>query len=277
MLSTFLRFLLVGIWLAASVLLGTSTVVHHQAIRIASAVIVGLPGALRLGANVKGLSGPGEDTKQRVRRILQSTIVDLATAGVSGEDVVGISLHVWLVPPWYRFLFPYQLRSRLRRKSTLARLARRLRLRPKLLCLARYRIQPHDPSGLSFRIGAGLVGRCVAQNQAGRIHVVKLSTPAFKSSVADETRWKEAPITTTYRLDREEAESLARIYSEAAALVIRDASGDALGCVTLEFAADSALHLPQANKKVAKTNIYFKHLRTAADLVQTQLRHGGDS
>jgi hypothetical protein len=274
LVTTFIRFLLVGVWLAASVVLGTGAVLHHQTLRITSAIIVGLPGALTLASNIRGLSGPSEDTKQRLRRILQSAVVELAQHGVSAGDLVGVGLHVWLVPPWYRFLFPFQLRRHL---AGAPRWLRRLRLRPKLICVARYRVQPHDRSGLGFRKGVGLVGRCVAHNQPGQIHIVKLGTQAFRAATADEDRWRVANVTTTQNLSLKAAQSLARIYGEAAALGIKDASGDALGCVTLEFAAGSPLHLPQPNKKAAKSDIFLLQLRNTAELVQTQLQHGGDS
>ena len=277
MLTTLLKFLLVGIWLAASVLLGTAALVHQETLRIVSAVIAALPGALALATNVRGLSGPSDETKQRVRRILQSAVVDLAKKEIAGTEIVQISLHVWLVPPWYRFLFPYQLRRRVANRSTKQPWLRRLRISPTLVCMARYRVQPYDPSGLTFRKGIGLVGRCVAHNQAGVIHVVKLGTPAFKAALVDEKRWKAAHTTTTQNLSLEAGRSLAGLYSEAAALVIKDASGDALGCVTIEFSASSTLHLPQPNKKAAKDDLFLQQLRTTSDLVQTQLRHGDDS
>ena len=242
-----------------------------------SGIVVGFPGAMALAANAKGLSGPSSDVTARVKQLLQSAIVSLSqNSQIPAQELVGVSLHVWLVPPWYRRLVPYQLRRRLKGRRDGRPWPRWLKRRPALLCLSRFRVQPHDRSGVTFRPGIGLVGRCVALNRPTEIHVVKLNAKKFKQAVASDEGWNKAPVTTTYHLDRKSAQMLADMYSEAAALVMRDNSGDALGCVTIELPPNSKLHIPQPNTTVAKTDPLIQQLRITTEFVQRQLRKGGD-
>jgi hypothetical protein len=275
-LVNILSFVFIATWLAAAVFLGTHTASSHDAVRIVAAVVVGVPGAAALAGNIRRNIRTGERTKERLKHLLRAALVEIGRSGVSADELTKISLHVWSVPLWYRVLIPYKVRRRIM-SAKKRRLLGWLTAQPSLICLARYRIEHHDPTGVPFRSGVGLVGRCVDLNQSGQIHIVKLNSPIFKAAVKGDVQWQAAKETTTQNLSREAAQKLAGSYGEAAALVIRDTSGEAIGCVTLELPPDSGVHLPQPNTKSAKTHPLLKVLRSTTALVQNQLQRGKDN
>lgn len=265
-LVNILRLVAVLAWLAAAVYLGAEKPDNQDALRIVSAVIVGFPGAIALAATLGRFVTPSAQTRERIKHTLQAALVDIYREGSYQGDLTRVSLHVWMVPLWFRTLFPYRVRKVLRRDGLMRRLPVHMRL--SIVRLAIHRFEHHEPSGVTFRRGIGLVGRCIEENNAGQVVSVRLDTKQFKDALAkDNKAWWEEKETIHQNLKRADAKKIAATYSQAAALVLREESGEAIGCITLELPPDSKVHF-----RASKTNPLLKHLRTAGGHVQNQLR-----
>jgi hypothetical protein len=151
-------------------------------------------------------------------------------------DASRISMHVWEVRPWWlRTVLPFAVRRRIAEwlsEDTVTRWGRRLTY---LKCLAVYRMDPQPSSGVRFRKGKGLVGTCVEKNKRGKALFVDLESPGFQSAIASEGSWTNASPTITMHLSYREARTLAERYGQAAAWVIQDESGEAIGGLTMSL------------------------------------------
>lgn len=61
--------------------------------------------------------------------------------------------------------------------------------------------------------------------------------------LSSEDAWKGASARITHKLPLGYAEKLARTYSEAAAIVLRETTGEPIGCITIEIPIDSRAHI----------------------------------
>jgi hypothetical protein len=264
-----LRFLALVAWLAAAVFLGTESPSKHSVLRVIAAVIVGFPGALALAGDLGRFVGaPSARTKERVKHILQSALVDIYREGFYGDDITQLSLHVWMLPMWYRTLVPLRFRNARRDNRRLPTWTR-----PALTCLATHRFGPHEPAGVKFHKGIGLVGRCIDLGQPGYIHSVRFDTKEFKDALdKDEADWRAEKVTIHQNLKLSQAQRLAAAYSQAAALVIRETSGEAIGCITIELPPDCQVHFRNPTSKGAKDDPLLKRFRSTASHVQSQVQ-----
>jgi hypothetical protein len=239
---------------AASAFLATTQASAHPAGRIVATVILGLPGLAAFIFNTTDLLGrPLGATRRKVKRSLQSGLVQISRDGLlPGDDVTLASFHVWLIPKWYRLLLPRRLRRMLDRNSS------RMPgwLRPHLSRYAVFRFQHLDSSGVTFRKGTGVAGRCIEENLRDRVKVVRLTSQAFRSALSTEERWDAAPSELTHGLPYQDAKSLARAYGQVAAMVMRERSGEAIGCVTLDLHPSIQTRLPNVNTQIHKSPLY---------------------
>lgn len=250
-------------WLVAAGFLATSNAVDHPTLRVLAAAVVGLPGAAAFAeACVELATGSTRETRARVKRALQAALVKISRDNIYQADVTLVSFHVWVVPMWYRRFVPYAIRRRT--KSDDRKLP--LWLRPHLQRLAMYRFQHHEPSGVAFRKGVGVVGRCIDQNARNHVMVVRLDNAQTKAALATDDAWHAAPVAVTQNLSRKAAQALASSYSQVAAIVIRETSGEAIGCVTLDLPAGSKIHF-----KSRPSDALLVRLRSTAEQVETHL------
>ncbi len=246
-IALIIRLVLSAAFLAASVFLATTAAGDHTTLRIASAVLVGLPGAHAFSKNARRLFGrPSRDTRTRVKRLLQSALIEMHRDGFDRTNIMLVSFHVWMVPAWYRTLFPFKLRRAIPIGEKIP-----TRLRPSLVRLAMFRFEHQPPSGLRFRKGIGLVGRCV-EIEDQRALIARFDSPPFRAALASDEAWSQASIEVTHGLKRPQAERLSRSYNQAAAVAIREATGEPIGCVTLELPRDGNPHFRGQNDPLLK-------------------------
>jgi hypothetical protein len=268
MLSIIARILASGIWVAASVFLATTAPTRHHTLRVIAAVVVGAPGAAAFAMSVARLvDKDAKDKRDRVRRSLNTGLLALHRSGAYPDDITRVSFHVWVVPMWYRRLVPYRIRRR--RKPDDRRLPERLR--PRLQRLALHRFEQHEPSGVIFRKGIGLVGRCIDLNDRNQILIMRFNSAPAKRAMRDEATWANADINIHHNLKLSDARTLAQSYSQAAAIVIRERSGDAIGCVTLELPTDCKVSLGRRTRTAAGQDPLLLHLKLVAQQVENHL------
>lgn len=266
MIVIIIQLVLSGVWLAAATFLATDKSADHVTLRIAAAVIVGLPGAFTFAKSFGRLLGdPSEATQERVKRSLQAALVKIYRDNCYADDITRLSFHVWIVPVWYRRLVPYLFRKRVRPDAS--RVPKFLR--PKLRRIAIYRFKHHARSGVTFRKGIGIVGRCIDHNVAGRLMTVALDSQSFKAAVrGGEGAWRQAPVEITQNLRLSDATRLADSYGQVATLVLREASGEAIGCITMDLPPGSKVRLTRPGNRHQEL---FNVFHSTADDVENHL------
>jgi hypothetical protein len=275
MISALIKLALTLLWLAAAVFLATTTEASHETLRIASAVGVGLPGAYELANRLGETFGQGPfGTRQRVRLALQAGLIRIhrvnIKANIYDDDVTKLSLHVWTVPLWYRRLVPYKLRRKFKEHKPYFPPF----LRPPLVRFAMYQFEDHAPSNIGFRKGVGLVGRCITANKPNDICVVRFDSDALRKALkGTEEEWRKLPDGLTQKLKLRQAKKLSEKYRQAAALVITESSGEAIGCVTLGLPKGSKGRFTKPRKGYYEpTDPLVMELRAIASEVQNLLR-----
>lgn len=274
MISSLIKLALTVLWLAAAVFLATVEPGTHEGLRIASAVGVGIPGAYAFAYSIGETFGQGPfGTRQRVRLALQAGLICIHRANIQAniydDDVTKLSFHVWTVPLWYRRLVPYKLRRKFKEHKPYFPAV----LRPPLIRFAMYQFEDHAPSNIGFRKGVGLVGRCITANKRSDICVFRFDSATRNALKGTEDAWRKLPVGTTQRLKVRQAKKLSEKYSQAAALVITESSGEAIGCVTLGLPKDSKGRFAKPRKGYYKLDDpLLVQLRATASEVENLLR-----
>jgi hypothetical protein len=251
-------------WLAATILLTVTGPGRHNSARIAAAAVLGLPALWRLRHTVAHLFGrPPALKRTQVKRTVQASLVQMYRKQYypATSDITSVSFHVWVVPSWYRKL-PY----RIRRRVTKDRGKMPLWLRPRLKRVSMYRFEHLNSSGITFRKAIGLVGRCIAMNEGGQARILELDRGRFQAALkAGPEAWKFTDEEVSQNLTYAQAERLAESYGQVAALVIREHSGEAIGCVTLDLPPNCGFRLLRSeggHRKVRKQALPLLDLLT---------------
>lgn len=216
-----------------------------------AACITALPAAFITGSSLTNKFRASEGARTSVAVVLRRTILDLGDetigdAEVFRDVVASMSLHVWLLPIWYR-----KLRwARIGLRWGIVKVAgpersKRIVLRPRLTRFVVDRVDALEPSGVTFRRGVGLVGLCIERDRRDKAMAVDFETPdmqeLLKASAAD---WKAAPSESTFNLSQHDFGRLADKYGQAMALVLREAStGEPIGCLSVELPPDCPVRL----------------------------------
>lgn len=261
-------------WIGAAVFLGSNSAASHSTLRVVAAIFIALPAGWQFGARVVGhFDQLNSDTRQQVQHELQRAIVAVHRERVFDYDITRLSLHVWVLPQWYRRLLGVGVfRHHVKRRREVSKKRERKPPRwanPQLECVAMYRFQRHRPSGVNFRQGDGIVGRCIDENLKTKILTVALDSVRFKEALKSDEQWNAAPIEIRHNLRRRPAEHLADVYGQAAAIVLQD-SGHAIGCLTLELPPHSETRLTD-DKGGFTHHPIFEHLRSAVESVEDYL------
>ena len=241
MLFTLFRLALSAVFLVAAAFLATRDSADHEFIRILCATFVALPSLWQfLDSFGELLGSPNRETRTQVKRTLQGGLVELydkdcfkKADGTHRANLMHVSLHVWLVPTWYRIIVPFRLRSKLSDE-------RRARLpgwiRPPIKRFVKFRFEHRPPSKVRFRKGKGVIGRCVETADVDRTHIATFDSNSGRQAIRSEADWKRAPVSVTQNLRFQEAKRLSTRYSQVLAFALCNNKGDAIGCLTFSFA-----------------------------------------
>src|ERR1039457_3834204 len=148
-----------------------------------------------------------------VEQILQNRMSAMYRAGVLQGDSTMISAHVWEVPIWYRTIFPYGFRRRLR-----LLLPQRLQCfgwRPRLVRVGQVGIRCRLPSEVVCRKGRGLVGIALRDNDPGAIYWIDLRDSEFVDALSrGKIAWSQLNPALTHHLSFKNARLFADRYSQ---------------------------------------------------------------
>ena len=207
-----------------------------------------------------------------VRRDVEHIISNRLAAFYENDILTGnpatISMHVFEVPIWFRRIFSYKFRFRLREIFPLW--MQKMAWRPALVRIGEAGMRRLPSSGVIFRKGYGLVGIALQANETSDVYWLNFDSPELRQALSRGSKaWKNEPKELTHNLHYEAARRLANRYSEALALVIQDDTGEALGCLTIEAIRGSGCDLHGNTSLLAE-------LGATADLLGPVLarRHG---
>ncbi|MFD3403443.1 hypothetical protein ACFWUU_22355 [Kribbella sp. NPDC058693] len=221
-------------------------------------------GVQRLNGVQKWLTAPRDHRKHQVERMAQQTLIRLCQDKPVANDLLQIRVHVWGVPPWYRRLFPHAVRGLLRRvaqRRGLTWLAW-LKIRPKLQRLAAVGLVKEPPSGVPFRMGRGLIGVCLLNNDRGETLKLRTSDPTYRRALQSvtEKEWESKGQGITHNLKLPDAKKLANLYGQVVAKVVQDPdSGEAIGTVTIS--------VKNASPRIGNQELYLDNVRDLALVV----------
>ncbi len=205
----------------------------------ASAILVLAATAQRLNVVQRWISGPRDKRKQNIEMLAQQAFLDICSNRIVTEELLGLTIHVWGVPVWYRRFLPYALRRTL--KSITRRLQpsllARWTIRPALGRAAVVGLSTKAPSGIRFRKGYGLIGVCLADNDGLVLLTLDVSAPEYNKALrATRHEWAELDPVITHNLSLADSQKLAQSYGQVIAKVTQDvSSGEAIGCVTVSL------------------------------------------
>ena len=116
------------------------------------------------------------------------------------------------------------------------------------------------------------MGRCVALNKPGKVMIVRFNSKSFQQALSDDEAWKASKIDVHQNLTRGDAQALAESYQQVAAIVIREHSGDPIGCVTLELPKGANARFKKPKQGNPDDDPLLKHLLLTAHEVESDLR-----
>jgi hypothetical protein len=222
----------------------------HERLLVWVAVVILATGALmQLWSVIGGALGIGKHTNPIIDGLLRNQLLTLHQRDYFPGKLMNVSLHVWQVPLWYRRLFPYRLRYRLKwlvyRSPLSPDWRRRVSIRPHLMKVGFDQFVREPATSVSFRKGHALVGYCIAENDPRRVFYADLDETSFRDLIgAGSESWKKDQSTEKWRLHYEEAVALSRKYGQAAAIVLQNLdNGEAVGCLTLSLPPRSGFAL----------------------------------
>lgn len=214
----------------------------------------------RINGIQRWLTAPRNKRKEHVTTLAQQALIDLCMNRVISEELLDLCVHVWEVPLWYRRLFPYAVRTYLKRAITRKPLKyfAAWAIRPTLHRVAAVGLVKPTPSGIRFRKGSGLIGVCIANNDRSDFIALNVSNSRYRRALksANEAAWTSFGPEVTHNISLKEAVRLSHLYGQVVAQVVQDSeSGEAVGCVTISI-RDSSIAAPQlAQDRSAKATL----------------------
>ena len=243
MVGVFVKLLGSGGLIAATIFVTVSTG-HHSVWRYLAGVIIALPPAFQFwGTLTDSVGTPSAGKHASLEAALRAAVVNISRTRTAADkpiypdDITLLGFHVWVVPRWYRLVFPYRLRRWLRNTFS-DRFQDEHAFRPRLQRAAVYRIVPQTRSRVVFKKGTGIIGTCLLLNQPDMTLRINWGEPERKAllELRDRNRWQDAAVEITKRIKYEDALVLSDHYGQAAAMVLRSRNSDeAIGCVTLDL------------------------------------------
>jgi hypothetical protein len=188
------------------------------------------------------LSSKEKPVRRDIEGILFNRLSVLYGNGTLIGNPASISMHVFEVPIWFRRIFSYKFRFRLREVFPLW--IQKMAWRPALVRVGEAGMRRLPSSGVIFRKGYGLVGVTLQANETNNVYWVNFNDRELTEALSRGPKaWKNEPKELTQNLRYEAARRLANRYSEALALVVQDDTGEALGCLTIEAMQGSSFDL----------------------------------
>jgi hypothetical protein len=231
----------VAVVVASAIIIITGTAQPLKIPQLLAATILTLAVVIqRINGIQRWLSGPKDSREHAVRALAQRALVAVCKNRTVSPEVLGIRVHVWEVPLWYRKLFPYRLRSRMKRvvKWKLLNRFDGWAIRPSLRRVAAVGLVNRPTSGIPFRKGFGIIGVCIASNDQAEFLTLDVSNAKYQRALRAKTEsdWAKLGSEITHNISLSEAKKLAHLYGQVIAMVIQHKdSGEAIGCATISI------------------------------------------
>lgn len=182
----------------------------------ASTVLILAVAIQRINGVQRWLASPKNRRKQLVEVVANQALLNLCYSKPITAELLELSVHVWEVPLWYRRLFPFAFRVRL--KKTIRRKPLRFfakwQWRPVLNRVVAVGLIKQVPSGVEFRKNVGLVGVCIANNDRSSVLKLRTGNATYRTALgaSDENAWKQHGASVTHNLELKDAVVLSRSY-----------------------------------------------------------------
>lgn len=217
---------------------------------VASVVLAIAVAIQRISGVQRWLTSSKNRRKDQVDLFAQQVLVNLCMGRTISPEMLHLCVHVWEVPLWYRKIFPYALRWRLKCAVRMRglRLFASWVIRPALHRVIAVGLVKRAPSGVRFFKGIGLVGVCIANNDFAEFVTLKTSSSQYSNALKarSEAEWHRYGPAITHNLLLEDAVKLSHSYGQVLAKVVQDPdSGEAIGCVTISarYAGSTSLQI----------------------------------
>lgn len=197
--------------------------------------LVAIAAAIQVFTSLAAGLGPSLPLRKRhASNILRNRLAAIHEQQFIRDGFTLTSMHVWMVPVAYRVALPFRFRRWLRRLIN-EDLCEKYSVKPRLTRVAVFGLKDHESTGVSFRKGYGLVGRCLAENGSAPLYVDFADSGMSKALEAGANEWRRSATDITHGLKFSDAKQIADRYSQSVARVVSDPdSREALGVVTLE-------------------------------------------
>jgi hypothetical protein len=219
---------------------------------ISSVVLIAAVAIQRINGIQRWLAAPKMRRRDQVEALTQEALIELCMNKRLSADVLEFRIHVWEVPRWYRRLFPYNFRIRLKAIVTKApfRPFSKWVIRPTLNRVASVGLTKVPTTGIRFRKGVGIVGACLAANDRAEFLTLDISDATYKQALdaPDEATWTSYGTKITHGLSQKDAKKLSHSYGQVLARVIQDPhTGEGIGCITISVKDPKPSVLPVVN------------------------------
>ena len=248
-----------------------------QAEIVVSGIVIGIAASVQFISVSTRFLGLKRGTDKNIDAALWGQLVDFFKTKAFGKDIMDVSLHVWIVPIWYRRLFPYSFRLRIRKVTrklpSFDSGGGHFRLRPTLRRIGYEQFASRSRSNVDFRKGYGLIGHClmIAEGDGEKTRISYAEVRGNFSALVGQGKeaWNEDNSIDKWGLEFEDAQKLSSKYGQVLAIPLRASSDEAVGCVTLSVPGSCT------------TNLFLsasvrKGLTTTQEIVEQLLRQGGD-
>jgi hypothetical protein len=214
---------------------------HTQIAIIGASVILGIAASIQFFSVSTRFLGIRRGTDKNIDAALKGQLVEFFKKRAFGRDIMDVSLHVWLVPVWYRRVFPYSMRLKLKHLTRdlpwFDREGSHQRLRPKLRRLGYEQFTSRNRSNINFKKGYGLIGHCLlvadGDGEKTRISYADLRGDFTDLVSKGKDVWNHDNSINKWGLEWEDAKILSGKYGQALAMPLRASTDEAVGCVTL--------------------------------------------
>jgi hypothetical protein len=266
-------------WLGLAYFLGSTQAAGHSTLRILAAALLALPVARQVvGFVVNRFAQLSDSARRDLEELLHDQLIAIQRAKVYDGDVSRVSFHVWTLPQGYQLMLNFRWYRKIiaskRDYYKVKGIRSRRIIDPTLKRAAKFGLQrppPNHSSGVRFRNGEGIIGRCIVQNLAGKVMTVALNSKPFQEALQSDETWSAASEEIRQNIRRRSAQKLAANYGQVAAVVLQN-SGHAFGCVTLDLPwdEDSKTRLT-TDEQGHPEHALLEHLLNVAEKVEHRL------
>ena len=229
-----------------------------------STVVVAAISVLELSDRLLWGHIPFQRRRRRATVAAREALNDIYSSQTLTLDYQLMSIHVWEVPRWYRFLFQFRFREFLRRHIN-----DRHAYRPHLRRLAHYCADPADGARHKWRKTEGIFRQAMGRDHRNRNPVAEIDYRrqeyADLAAANDEEAWDQAHPRLTLGMSYEQFLSVYEKYAQVVAIGLRR-NGENVGCLTLEAREEAREQI------IGNSALYDKLVELSSDITEIVIK-----